>query len=462
LQERAGTLVLNTENQTELQHASITSLPDADLSSTEINSIDIEAENPTVTPEPDSEMDQLIGNLQSKLESAQQQFGVDSVTLRIAFVPSENAPSEFSRAHGTGMPYLMINGEGVSIDGLALDRGSIVFQTGENNGQPTYGYLEPVEVEGYGATTPVIEPMTAQLHDYLTDLNADLEVPAEGDWVALSFAGDRPVSLAANNDAGEPIAIVISFGEGQEAPTTPEAPVVGVAIAEADVSQETNLEQSLDNWVSGETVLNDEDYFQLNGKPYPLGIMGDEKKDLGDPSTHGSQGYDGRLLGDEVVDGHLIVYLGFEDQDHHRFYAPFDFGDVTDDSLVNIALMPNPQGNRDMFPLGNLRADIVHPAALEQRVDGLVGRVVHVNTQGPAYVEQIMQHDSTNHDLVQALIARATPQFPLVLAFQDYMFAIHQGRPFSEDTAPDYINKRVTRYDAANLMMSLQISYINP
>lgn len=214
-------------------------LPDAELTDSEKSSIDLGSERPTVNVESNSELDQLIGNLQPRLESIQQEFGEGAASIQVSIAGPEHAQAE-----GSAMALLKIEKEGISIDGNELKQGTILFQTREENGEPTWGYLEPVTAEGYGETTPVLVPVSQEIVDYLSQFN--VELPAVGEWMAMT-AVERdglliPVSIAGQVN-GEPVGIIISFG-GSEAPATP---VPGVAGVEATSGIESEAERKWDD-----------------------------------------------------------------------------------------------------------------------------------------------------------------------------------------------------------------------
>ena len=109
-----------------------------------------------------------------------------------------------------------------------------------------------------------------------------------GDWVAMTVIerGDSviPVSLAVTNQAGEPMAVVISFGANQEAPATPIptlAPVMGevVLIAEPAVEYQVDptgeiMETMPRKWDEVEIVNNGARMGIPNGE-VPAGVYND-------------------------------------------------------------------------------------------------------------------------------------------------------------------------------------------
>lgn len=93
---------------------------------------------------------------------------------------------------------------------------------------------------------------------------------------------------------------------------------------------EANLETNIDNWVSGKTVIDKSLIFDAGGgKPISFNCY-DKKREF-DASTSLMQLY-GVLLGTKTIEGNLFVFMGFEDAEQHRYYIPFNLGEIGNDN----------------------------------------------------------------------------------------------------------------------------------
>lgn len=163
-------------------------------------------------------------------------------------------------------------------------------------------------------------------------------------------------------------------GQGYEVmagppPQTPEAPRFRLR-PEAMMPLEENLER----WLSGERVVRDEERFVSDGEPFRLGYLSETLPG----QDNLSEAYVGVVLGNEVVDNHLIVYVGFEDVGGGRFYVPFSFGPFNSEA-VTVGVWENP--GRQLAQIGNVSpSEILTPEALQERIVGLTGEVVRIST----------------------------------------------------------------------------------
>lgn len=85
------------------------------------------------------------------------------------------------------------------------------------------------------------------------------------------------------------------------------------------------LAQTLSDWIGGKIQIADDDLFpslDFNG-PAKLGLYSLEES-KGQPVSGGD--YQGIVLGTQVVDSHLLVFLGFEDVVCQHYFIPFNAG----------------------------------------------------------------------------------------------------------------------------------------
>lgn len=213
----------------------VTPLPDAGLTAGELASL----ESGQLVVEPGSELDKLVESLELKLP--------EGGSLKVVYSADEEGGGSM-----TALPFIELTEAG-RIDEIDLKAGSIVFVTGvDESGAPTYGYLEPVEVEGYGETKPMFKTMSLELADYISTLKTAgggaIGAPDVGEWVAMTAVGDPgnegfviPVTIV-GRDGEEAIAIVISSvmaGE-PEAPATPEPEVRDVLMGGEVAGQDSS------------------------------------------------------------------------------------------------------------------------------------------------------------------------------------------------------------------------------
>lgn len=261
----------------------VTRLPDVDMSEAELASAN--DTDGVIEMEANSPLSRLAIGLQERVNEANS-GGTERAALNVSLV-GDSAPAALARARGTALPYMEIKSDQTRVGDWVLREGSIVFpRQVDAYGEIEYGYMEPVEVQGYGLTRPLLTPVTSDLRRYFQDLG--LRSPSVGDWVAMTVIdrGDSviPVSLAVANQAGEPMAVVISFGANQEAPATPIptlAPVMGevVLIAEPVVEYQVDptgeiMETMPRKWDEVEIVNNGARMGIPNGE-VPAGVYND-------------------------------------------------------------------------------------------------------------------------------------------------------------------------------------------
>jgi hypothetical protein len=261
----------------------VTRLPDVDMSEAELASAN--DTDGVIEMEANSPLSRLAIGLQERVNEANS-GGTERAALNV-FLVGDSAPAALARARGTALPYMEIKSDQTRAGDWVLREGSIVFpRQVDAYGEIEYGYMEPVEVQGYGLTRPLLTPVTSDLRRYFQDLG--LRSPSVGDWVAMTVIdrGDSviPVSLAVTNQAGEPMAVVISFGANQEAPATPIptlAPVMGevVLIAEPAVEYQVDptgeiMETMPRKWDEVEIVNNGARMGIPNGE-VPAGVYND-------------------------------------------------------------------------------------------------------------------------------------------------------------------------------------------
>lgn len=90
------------------------------------------------------------------------------------------------------------------------------------------------------------------------------------------------------------------------------------------------LQENLTNWLSGQTVIAETEVFD-NGRR-------SRKFNIFDPAIRLSSGmpqYYGVLLGSDVIDEQLFIFLGFEDVNSKRYYLPFNLGQIKSTECKN-------------------------------------------------------------------------------------------------------------------------------
>jgi len=379
-----------------------------------------------------------------------------------------------------GMMFLEIEADEVEINDWVLNKGSIVFEMVGVDGSEDFGYMMPVEVEGYGMTRPVLMPMGEDLRNYLLSLG--LQIPPVDDWVAmtvLDLGGGmmRPVTLGVYDQNGIPLGLVISQRDGREAPSVaaPTSPASGEGeggvrlvgwsgeggvVREREVAE---LSVVLGDWLSGVTELEDERRFRENGERLMLGVFPEfvARKDL--DNFPGRLVLMGKILAMDEVDEHLIVYMGFEDRNGGRFYVPFDFGRLGEDGFI-VSLFP--QITDSIFPSGNRTPEQVRGGQqLRNRIMelGLLGDVVMFSIFGEGMTKikehvDISSYPVEAQEMVDESILRVSEQIELVREFEDFMYRIQSGEVTARDVG-EWANGLVESYDPKELMVSWQIDY---
>jgi hypothetical protein len=97
-------------------------------------------------------------------------------------------------------------------------------------------------------------------------------------------------------------------------------------------NSQAELEENLENWLSGETFIPASDLFEKSaGRPLNLNYY-DQGFSFG---SRGEVTYYGVLLGMSVNEEDLYVFFGFEDVSSTRYYLPFNLGKLLDEKCLN-------------------------------------------------------------------------------------------------------------------------------
>jgi hypothetical protein len=86
------------------------------------------------------------------------------------------------------------------------------------------------------------------------------------------------------------------------------------------------LQENLANWLNGQTVIAETEIFDNGSRTRKFNIF-----DPALPLTDGSPQFYGILLGTDVINGQLLIFLGFEDVNSRRYYLPFNLGSIDDE-----------------------------------------------------------------------------------------------------------------------------------
>ncbi len=182
-----------------------------------------------ITPEAGSALNQAVEALRQQLDQINQANGGQVGTVRYA--------SGEYQGTTRGLAYLAIEHDNVRVDsrGTTYELSSGDFAFIGPDGQMSY--MQPMEVEDYGHTEPVIVMMTEELHEYLRPGNdparglttvdgQPIPIPDVGQLFAITGIKLENGSYLVVNMAGwwgEPVAFQISHAGGEEAPPTPDA-----------------------------------------------------------------------------------------------------------------------------------------------------------------------------------------------------------------------------------------------
>lgn len=91
----------------------------------------------------------------------------------------------------------------------------------------------------------------------------------------------------------------------------------------------TILENNLSNWLNGTTTIPLAEIFEESaGKPLNFNLF----KPNSPFAEYGSENFYGVLLGTEVKNDDLFAYIGFEDVAGTRYYLPFNFGAINEET----------------------------------------------------------------------------------------------------------------------------------
>jgi hypothetical protein len=100
-----------------------------------------------------------------------------------------------------------------------------------------------------------------------------------------------------------------------------------------------DLNANLTAWLSGETVIPESDIFDNGSRSHKFNMF--------DPA----QNYDSRfsqyygvLLGTQVIDEQLFIFMGFEDVNAKRYYLPFNLGKTSDSRNCGITAVTSNVG----------------------------------------------------------------------------------------------------------------------
>ncbi|MDH7486632.1 MAG: SH3 domain-containing protein [Anaerolineae bacterium] len=148
-------------------------------------------------------------------------------------------------------------------------------------------------------------------------IGPDERVVREGIWITAS-----------------PELVTISCGLDEIPIVPPEKiPPTPTPVSSSEVPSAPQIEKNLQRWLNGELRVEQSEllFENFGGLIIPLGTL--KPIDLNrDESVH----YQGVLLGQRVIDGQLIVLMGFEDRWGKRYTFPFNAGPLKNGLLVQV------------------------------------------------------------------------------------------------------------------------------
>jgi len=122
------------------------------------------------------------------------------------------------------------------------------------------------------------------------------------------------------------------------------------------------LEKTLKSWVDGTYKMPELFTQSWDGKPAPLNItFTDTKKFENFNLNEQSFGYQGVLLAEQVIDDHLIIYVGQQDSKGNNYYFPMNVGNLKD-------FVKHPIAEAPYYSDGNSRNSIFYHAAETQEI----------------------------------------------------------------------------------------------
>jgi hypothetical protein len=110
---------------------------------------------------------------------------------------------------------------------------------------------------------------------------------------------------------------------------TPYLPAYSMPPESSQKPETTTLEQRLNDWVNGKITVAKDNRFTSGKTPLILNFLDGNLGVLNSNRDLKYADYQGYLLGDEVVDNHLIAYFGLEDIKNNKFFIPVNYGDIT-------------------------------------------------------------------------------------------------------------------------------------
>jgi len=166
---------------------------------------------------------------------------------------------------------------------------------------------------------------------------------------------------------GETIVIPTPTATPTEKPTpTPDATIPTESYAPATLAPTENLsefQQKLENWVNGKIKVPDSKKFTIHGKPAGLNIIDSQPQ----PGVW-YPGYQSYFLGTQIVDNHLIAYMGSQDKAGNNYYIPLNIGELNK-GLVGI-MFDDP--NRLVYMTGQANSKLIPLEEVQRIIPSLV------------------------------------------------------------------------------------------
>lgn len=210
------------------------------------------------------------------------------------------------------------------------------------------------------------------------------------------------------------------------------------------------LQQRLEDWRTGQTKIPDNKRFTQFGKPLILNLLNEDLNFLEKSQKIKFAYFQGYLLGEEIVDNHLIVYWGLENKINtgERDFIAVNYGDITVDHY-RVAIMKKGT-SYDSQPTSGFQLNLdKFYQFLQQKTGTTFLFTLYPNSR---FTDPILPTDAADQLELNA-------QSKIADELTKWAFATSHGQSFEmSDNLKSIVNKRIISFDKDTIPHGSQIS----
>lgn len=230
---------------------------------------------------------------------------------------------------------------------------------------------------------------------------------------------------------------------------TPETTIPTESFAPATLAPTEKLsvfKQKLEDWVDGKIKVPDSKKFTIHGKPAILNIIDNKPQ----PFETWYPTYQGYYLGSQIIDNHLIAYIGQQDGTGNNYFVPLNIGELNKGYIVSAFEDPN----RSVFPVGTADVKLIPVEQFE---------IIMTNKLKDETATFILFPYVPNVTSTTANMPKGHAQVEIATQFSEWSIAVAAGKSYNNSAlfqkyplVKKLINKVVTKFNSKEIPAGIE------